>query len=491
MFDVPTSLVTVLAVDRQHFRGACGMDLPDTPRDIAFCNYTVRSSDVFVVEDAATDPRFAKNPLVTGETKVRFYAGAPIELGKDVAIGSLCVLDRQPRTFSEDDRRRLQLLAGTVRDIIELRAGSLAAEERGETLERQRSLLKATVDNVQQGIAVFNQDLGLVLWNERFFDLFGYPKHLATEGVNARELMAIAAARGELGPGDPDDIVEGLIQSIRTTRSKYVDVARTNGSQLGVMRSTMPDGRFILVASDMTEHWQLLRMKDEFISTVSHELRTPLTSIIASLSLIERGLAGALSDRGAQLVGVALQNGKRLNGLINEILDVERLGSGITFELEPVELGEATTHAVEQNRPYAESLAVTISQHLPDEPLVVNGDRGRIQQALSNLISNAAKFSEQGQEVDVTLCRMADRARVMVEDRGTGIPPGFEPRLFQRFAQVDNAERRGRPGSGLGLAITKHIIERHGGTIGYDTEVGRGTTFFFDLPLVVEAEKAG
>jgi signal transduction histidine kinase len=227
-------------------------------------------------------------------------------------------------------------------------------------------------------------------------------------------------------------------------------------------------------------------MKDEFISTVSHELRTPLTSIIASLSLIERGLAGPLSERGEQLVKVALQNGRRLNGLINEILDIERLSSGITFELQPVELGEVVTTAIEQNRPYAENLGVTINHRIPDGPLVVKGDRGRILQALSNLISNAAKFSAREQEVEVTLCRREDCARVRVRDHGTGIPVEFRPRLFQRFAQADNAERRGRPGSGLGLAITKHIIERHGGRVDYETEVGSGTTFFFDLPLSAE-----
>jgi signal transduction histidine kinase len=492
MFAMPSSVVTVLGQERQYFRGACGLDLTHTSREVAFCDYAVRQPSVLVVPDARTDPRFASNPLVTGEPHIRFYAGAAIRMLGDIAVGSLCLMDTRPRTFTGDDEHRLEMLAAVVADIMELRAGSLAAQERQEALQRETELLNATVHNIDQGIALFDPQLRLILWNQLFFDLFGYPASFARSGTSAADLMRITASRGELGAESPDSLVASLIDSIQRTSSRRLQVMRNNGRVLDVWRSTMPDGRFIITAADVTEQRRLTSMKDEFVSTVNHELRTPLTSILGSLSLLNGGLGGPLSERGQQLVRVAMSNGKRLGELINDLLDIEKLGSGANdFQMECLELGLLLEQAIEQNTPYSQSFGVSLALVPAGESLWIKADARRLTQAVSNLLSNAVKFSPAGAVVEIAVCRQLDKARVAVSDKGPGIPEEFRPRLFSRFAQASGPDQPNRLGTGLGLAITKAIVEGHGGSIDYETREGAGTTFFFDLPLENAAEETG
>jgi signal transduction histidine kinase len=484
MFGMPLSVVTVLGQERQYFGGACGLDLTHTSREVAFCDYAVRQPGVMVVSDARADARFSSNPLVMGQPYIRFYAGAPIRMEGSIAVGSLCLMDSRPRAFTADDERRLEMLAEIVADIMELRAGSLAAQERQEALQRETDLLKATVQNIEQGIALFDPQLRMILWNDLFFDLFGYPASLSRRGTSAAKLIRITASRGELGADSPDGTVAALIESIQRTSSNRMQVVRNNGRVLDVWRSTMADGRFIITATDVTEQRRLTSMKDEFVSTVNHELRTPLTSILGSLSLLHRGLGGPLSPRGEQLVSVAMSNGQRLSQLINDLLDIEKLGSGASdFQMERVELGLLLEQAIEQNRPYSQSFNVSLTLLPAGEPLWIKGDARRLTQALSNLLSNAVKFSPAGAAVQTAICRQAERARVAVSDKGPGIPEELRPRLFSRFAQASGSNGPNRLGTGLGLAITKAIVEGHGGSIDYETQPARGTTFFFDLPL--------
>lgn len=489
LFDVPIALVTVLALERQLFRGACGLSGEGTSREVAFCEHAVRGTDVMVVEDAHADPRFASNPLVTGEPFIRFYAGAPVRVGENVAIGTLCVIDQSPRhAFSQEDRERLEMLAATVADIIELRAGSLLAAERERQLERQAQLLKGTVENVEQGIAVFGPDFRLILWNARFFELFDFPEDLAMPGTPAKQLVSITASRGEMGPGNVEQIVGQFFEGARTTPNRRREIHRISGQVLDVWRNRMSDGNLILAASDVTAERELARTKDEFISTVNHELRTPLTSIQGSLSLLKGGHAGELSPRADRLITMAHQNGQRLNALINDLLDIEKVATGgLQLNLMTLELGAVVRKAVEQNRGYADGFGVSLHVAVPEEPVWVKGDEGRLLQALANLISNAVKFSPEAGQVDLALTANPLSARIAVTDRGPGIPPEFEEQLFQRFAQANPSDARTK-GTGLGLAITKALVELHGARIDFITKAGQGTTFSIEMPRLKQKD---
>jgi signal transduction histidine kinase len=250
------------------------------------------------------------------------------------------------------------------------------------------------------------------------------------------------------------------------------------------------EGILYAVARDVTEAKRLEaerreveRMKNEFVSTVSHELRTPLTSIRGALGLLSGGLAGPLPDEAAEMIGIAHRNSERLIRLVGDILDLEKMESGgLDFHLEPVELGPLLRQSAEAHRGYAEEYGVRVETVLeaPGARAVVDADR--LLQVLANLLSNALKFSPRGEAVTLRLERAGRALRVSVKDRGPGIPEAFQARLFQRFAQADASDSRRRGGTGLGLSIARAMVERMGGTLGFTTAEGAGTTFWFELP---------
>ena len=237
------------------------------------------------------------------------------------------------------------------------------------------------------------------------------------------------------------------------------------------------------VARDIQDQKEVEQMKNDFVSVVSHELRTPLTSIRGSLGLLAGGVAGELPAKARSLVEIAAKNSERLGRLINDILDIEKIESGrMGFRFAPIDLGPLVEQAVESNRAYAEAYGVElrIDGTLPEGRIWADADR--VLQVMANLLSNAAKFSPQGGVVAVGVERLEGYLRVAVTDRGKGIPPELRPRLFEKFVQADASSTRQKGGTGLGLSISKAIVERHGGQIGFESEPGVATTFFFELP---------
>ncbi|WP_232366892.1 GAF domain-containing sensor histidine kinase [Alteripontixanthobacter muriae] len=492
LFDVPISAVTVLSRDRQIFQSACGLGADGSPRSDAFCNFTIEEDEVFVVEDAQADPRFCDNPLVTGEPYIRFYAGAPIRVGSEVPIGALCVIDQSPRRFSEKDARRLSLLAHTVSGIMELRIGSRLRGQRESELRAQTELLRATVDNVQQGIAVFNAASVLILSNERLFQLMGLKVADWPAGeTQLHELLSAAAKGGWESSSNSERLTASLLSpSLKSDEPSRFELCGGDGKIFEVWHSAIPGKHSILTVHDVTERRQVVRMKDEFVSTVSHELRTPLTSIRGALLVLNKTSGEALDEKGKKMLEMASRNAVRLAELVNDILDIEKLGSGaLTMHSEQIDLAQVLREVCEQLRPLAVSHEVEIAL-TTDEFLPVRGDTGRLAQALSNLLSNAFKFSPAGATVEVTGQHEDGQVKVSVADRGPGIPPDFRSQIFRRFAQADPSHRSGITGTGLGLAITKAIIDQHQGEIGYESQPAQGACFWFTLSSSSEEEVA-
>jgi PAS domain S-box-containing protein len=242
-------------------------------------------------------------------------------------------------------------------------------------------------------------------------------------------------------------------------------------------------GLIYAVARDVQEQKRIEQLKNDFVSVVSHELRTPLTSIRGSLGLIAGGVAGELPAKALSLVDIAAKNCERLVRLINDILDVEKIESGqMSFRLAPVDLVALAGQAIESNRAYAEGYEVGLRIAGDAEGARVWGDADRLLQVMTNLISNAVKFSPRGGVVEVAVVHRDGEARVAVTDHGQGIPPEFRQRIFEKFAQADSSSTRQKGGTGLGLSISKAIVERHQGRIGFASEPGVATTFFFALP---------
>ena len=225
-------------------------------------------------------------------------------------------------------------------------------------------------------------------------------------------------------------------------------------------------------------------MKNEFISTVSHELRTPITSIQGSLGLIANGIMGPLPVQAKPLVDIAYKNCQRLVTLINDILDMEKIAAGKMRALfKPVEIGSLVEQAIEANRAFGAQYNVSFELRNAATGIHVNADSDRLIQVVTNLLSNAAKFSPRGGTVDVAVSARDGWVRVSVADHGPGIPEEFRKRIFQKFSQADSSDMRQKGGTGLGLAICKIILEKHGGRISFESEIGKGTTFLFELPI--------
>ncbi|MDX1810426.1 MAG: HAMP domain-containing sensor histidine kinase, partial [Gammaproteobacteria bacterium] len=229
------------------------------------------------------------------------------------------------------------------------------------------------------------------------------------------------------------------------------------------------------------------RMKSEFISTVSHELRTPVTSIKGALGLIAGGAVGELPEKADELVEIAKNNADRLVRLINDILDIEKLEFGrIEFNFEEADVCTLLSQAISQNQGYANSFNVNLSlvfNLAKDQSVYVKVDVYRFSQVMSNLISNAVKYSNSNETVEIQVDQQGDRVKVQVIDHGAGIPLEFQSRIFQKFAQADATDKRNPGGTGLGLSIVKTIVEKMQGDIAFISEPNRGSTFYFTLPV--------
>ncbi|HEX2569761.1 MAG TPA: PAS domain S-box protein [Polyangia bacterium] len=242
---------------------------------------------------------------------------------------------------------------------------------------------------------------------------------------------------------------------------------------------------------DITERKVIERMKSEFVSIVSHELRTPLTSIRGALRLLEGGIMGELPEDAMSLVSMASANTERLVRLINDILDVEKLEAGrMVLQVRRLDPRRLLLTTVEGLRGLAEqarvSLVIEGDERPEDDERWLQGDEDLLVQVLTNLVSNAIKFSPPGSQVRLRVERtpaLNGWLRFSVMDQGPGIAADDLPKLFGKFQQLDSSNARKKGGTGLGLAISKAIVEEHGGRIGLDSRPGEGTTFWFDLPL--------
>jgi len=238
---------------------------------------------------------------------------------------------------------------------------------------------------------------------------------------------------------------------------------------------------------------QASKLKDQFLANVSHELRTPLNSVIgfADLLLTEQSGSAPLSDTQRDYLETISRNGRHLLQLINELLDLSKIAAGrMELRCEPLPLDVLLRDAVYSVRAQAEAHNHRLAVEPPPRPVTVTVDPGRLHQVLLNLLSNAIKFTADGGHITLS-ARVEDggrHARVAVSDTGIGIAPEDQARLFQEFVQLDASAARRYEGTGLGLALSKRLVELHGGTIGVDSELGRGSTFWFTLPCTERAE---
>ncbi len=233
--------------------------------------------------------------------------------------------------------------------------------------------------------------------------------------------------------------------------------------------------------AELAQAREIDRLKSNFVSSISHDLRTPLTSIKGYAEFLEDGIGGELSDEQREFVAQIERGARRLENLVDDLLDFARFDAGtFTLRCEPTDLGSMLSEVAQSMQPQCEENRLQLKVSLPPEPLVGSFDQKRIERVLANLVSNAVKFTPAGGSICLEAERVGQELRCAVIDSGPGIEPDDQPRLFQRFSQLATGLHKG--GTGLGLSISKSIIEAHGGQIGVSSRPGEGATFWFTLP---------
>jgi signal transduction histidine kinase len=523
---VPTVLVSLVDANRQWFKSRVGLDAPQTPRDISFCGHTVFQRVPLIVTDATADPRFADNPLVTGQPGIRYYVGVPLITPEGMAIGTLCAIDYTPR--AAPDERQLDILcklADEVMAALELRRHAREQNHHARLSTAQRQM--AAASNEAPSLAEAFKVVLAALCEYSGFKLghsFVQEREHGDQLMPAGEWVAhpdlAQAASWFNAPIRHSQTLDPLVEKAMALQAPVLStdlaqelstratLARKAGMSSALILPVLAKGRILgliecygqgpmsaptelLALADyaaaqlgcLVERQRLVQLKDEFVHTVSHELRTPLTAISGTLELLEGGQGGPLEPRARKMVNIAWRNSLRLTRLVTDILDIGKIEAGqMPFDKVRQPLAPLLERAVAETEDLAAKAGIQITTEAADNEAQALVDGDRILQVLANLLSNAVKFSPPGLPVTVSLKRHRQGLRISVADRGPGIPDHFKSRMFEKFAQVSTPNGRAHPGTGLGLAITRHIVCQHGGKISYETNVDAGTTFHVDLP---------
>ena len=352
-------------------------------------------------------------------------------------------------------------------------------------LENEEKRLRAILDTAPDAIITLNKFGIIQSFNHGAENIFGYDANEII-GESIKTLM-------------PEDIAnshdhymsefKNTDHSIIIGKNSELYGIKKNGDKFPIdlsINAKEIDGELLFtgVIRDITERNKVDRLKSEFVATVSHELRTPLTAIKGSLDLVTKGFNLKLPEQASTMLDVANRNVERLLTLINDILDVSKLESGeINFVIEKIEIKPFIENITEINQEYAKKYSTTFKYINCDNEVSVNADRDRLEQVMSNLLSNAAKYSPENVPVEIFTVVNNGIIRVNVKDYGPGIPEDFQDTLFEKFTQADSGDTRQVGGTGLGLSISKMIIEKLGGKLGFETIINKETTFYFELPI--------
>ena len=479
LFDAPIVLIALMDAKRQWFKSRIGIELTEVERSLSFCDHTIRQDEVFVVEDACLDPRFADNPFVTGEPGVRFYAGYPLETPEGCRVGSLCVIDRAPRRFDEVQR-------GLMRDVAQIAANEVAHVELNWALQRQRDSeagMRALLEHIPEGVLMLDV-AGTVLWVNPAAERLFLRKAAKLVGRSGHDLLA----------EDPDKLraQPGLINL-----TPYESIGRRGDDSLFPLEFTVNrlllsgEKRMVAIVRDISQR----RANDErnratdarrrrYFATATHELRTPMASVLGfSELLLKRDFDIAT---GRELVEIIHRQASRLVDLINQLLDLARIEAGGKDELDFRAL--AVADLVDQTLAGLSGLgeAHRISVELAPELPALSGDVQKLQQALTNIVSNSIKYSKPDTPITVGAFLAAPGAQpavgIRVRDAGIGMTPEQQAQIFDAFYRADKGSSV--QGSGLGMTIFKEIIDLHGGTVEIRSAPGTGTEITMVLPAI-------
>ena len=500
---VPIANVTLIDEDRQFHKSHYGSNTVETPRDDAFCSYTILENKPLIVPDAKTDSRFSDNGLVTGKPFIRFYAGIPVAAPDGSLVGTLCVIDHKPRIPSDEDMQILRDLAKVTENELKM-VDLLSAYQNQQSIEEMLRLSEARFREVVDipGKFVWETTLeGKTLFiSDRVEEVLGYSaldmkSRSFFEGIVPEDAV-IASAKFYYAAQKGQRFSDLEFRS--KTKDDRIIWLTARGAPMRDPEGTLIGYRGI--CEDITERKQIQeevvaakeaaesanKSKSEFLANMSHELRTPLNAVVGMTGLL---LGTSLNSEQRDYSQTIRQSADTLLTIISEILDFSKIESGkLELESHAFDLITLVEEAVDCVALPASEKGLELHWHVaPELPPGFAGDVTRLRQILVNLLSNAVRFTSEGD-----VCVEVGRAEndngehfvlFSVLDTGIGIPADKADRLFQSFSQVDTSTTRKYGGTGLGLAISRKLAELMGGSIWVESQEAKGSGFHVALPL--------
>lgn len=513
--ETPIAVISLIDDERQWFKAKVGIEGTEAPIEETFCRYTILQDEILEIQDAQLDERVKNYPQVQASSGIRFYAGAPLKAGNGDNIGTVCVVDSQPRKLTDKQRDALQLLTKQAMMLLETRKKN---RELGVELEQiveskikeaERQLLQKNAEynlllkaiKKSSGVVEFSPEGKIVSVNKNFLDSVGYQKEELLEKdhkvlFHQKDLEKLEEFWKTLRQGK---FISGRFRRkhkdgrdiwLQATYNPIVDLENNIIRIINVTQDISAEieaEKKLQQAKEMAEALNL--QKDMFIANVSHEIRTPIHAVLGFTELLLEKEEDSQKKTYLQSVKTA---GDNLLYIINDILDLSKIEAGIIqIEKEHFILREVVENVFNVLHLKAHQKKLRFVHRIAAEvPGSFIGDKNRLAQILINLLGNALKFTLTGSvELEVDLrSRVGENAilEFKIKDTGIGIPREKLTTIFERFSQADENTSRKFGGTGLGLNISKHLIEKQNGSISVSSTEGTGSVFSFTLPLLVD-----
>ncbi len=393
--------------------------------------------------------------------------------------------------------RRVTAALGRTHDAMEAEYERKLAQKTEELSQREIEL-RSTLENMEQGVALYASDYKLLTWNQRFREFLNMPEEFFSRERSFIDYLRYVGQRGEFGDQDIEAVVKQRVEQLK--RKHSFERTRPDGTVLEVYRAPTPDGGFIAIYTDITEHKNAEaeltrareaaetanRVKSEFLANMSHELRTPLNAVIGYSQMLQEEAKDAGQEDFLPDLAKIENAGKHLLGLINDVLDLSKIEAGrMTMYFEDVNIAGMIAEVRGIIEPLAAKNGNRFVVDCPASIGAMHTDVTKLKQNLLNLLSNASKFTTKG-TIELAVSRggsgAAETVSFRVTDTGIGMTPEQLGKLFQAFGQADSSTSRKFGGTGLGLAITKHFARMLGGDVEVTSEAGKGSVFTLTLP---------
>ncbi|MES2664144.1 MAG: PAS domain S-box protein, partial [Pseudomonadota bacterium] len=481
-----TSLIIAIDASGKHivFNSAAEKALGYTKEEVLEGKNTIFLHDMEEIHQRANELsneyKIEFNPDVSVFTYKPILEGAESRDWTLIRKNGTCFRANITVTPLKDNEGKITGFLGVIEDVTE-------RLRQQQIIKASEETFRAAMEHASIGMALVSPNNKLLKVNEALCTILGYTK----SALLVRDLESITHPDDvEINKSNIKKMLKGEFSSFEMEK-RYI---HSNGHTIWTLVnvSLVRDSEnqpkyFIKQVQNISDRKEMERMKSEFISIVSHELRTPLTSIRGSLGLMVGTMTKDIPEKANRLIEIAYKNSERLILLINDILDIDKIASGqMRFDIKPEKLNSLVKQAIESNNDYAKKFNIDLFAGEIDPTIVIKVDSARFLQVMANLISNAAKFSITDGQVEVSTQLKENRIRINVKDYGMGIPKEFHSKIFSKFSQADSSATRVKGGTGLGLHITKQLIEYMNGEIGFDTEIGIGTTFWIDFPVSYE-----